>query len=126
MTDRIPFAQFVLNDIQQNGAEIMQAFMGGDYIIPSRLFQYNEKGPLWWRAKEKTEKDDWSLYTGWNLFGHWATIVRGPNNFCIKVKGKMALALRNEEARLYAERRAAIKAQKAERKKKELDAAWWP
>ncbi len=123
------FAEFVLNDIEQNGAVIVEGFMGDEFIVPSRLFntERDNKGyPSWSCVKERANKDDWSLSTGWNLFGHWADIFRGTDNFLVKVRGKEALALRNVEARLCAKRKFIKEARKAERKKKELDAAWWP
>lgn len=122
------FAQFVLNDIEQNGAILMNGFMDSEFVIPTRLQDNDERfdSGHWMRLKSRTHKDDWHLYTGWDLFGHWARIIRGPDHFLIKVRGAEALALRNVEARLYAERKARKNAAKAERKRKELDAQWWP
>lgn len=129
MTDRISFAQFILNDIAANGAYIGWAWgMESDYTPITRLSLDNRKNSPMGTIGTRTDKDDWAYEAGWSLFGYNARICRGTedNLFHMTVRGKLAFELLLIQDAFFTERKAKRVEAKAIAKQKKLDARWWP
>lgn len=125
--EKIPFAQFVANDIEENGVDFAEEFMGGYY--------YGNKGRGYdpnWRAaflNDMKTSNDYNFSVD-GFFFRTVYLARGnPNGnhfYGIKVKGEDKKRLIAIWDRLEAERHAEIKRKKEERKAAEKAAEWWP
>lgn len=125
---KIPFAQFILNDIEENGAFLGWALgFDSDYEPVARKSLLTED-KQWSTMSERTDKDDWTYEAGWDLLGYYAHINRGTatERFHIKQRGPLAFQLLLIQDRLRAKQKAAEKAEREKEKQKKLDAAWWP
>ena len=73
------FAEFVLNDIAENGCNIAHGFMSEDFIVNSK----REKGQYGYTAS--TGKDEWNLRVTYPFlpFIRKAYLSRGPQ--CVKI-----------------------------------------
>lgn len=122
---RIHFAQYVINDIQQNGSKIADMSMGGYiYINQSRkMDKYN-------RYYSGNEKDDWrlSVDTNWLLLGlcRHVRLVRGAWTVIKMPDRATKKALVAEFDKLERERKARIKAEELDAKQRQENAQWWP
>lgn len=127
MTERIPFAQFVLNEIE---AGEVSTYWGGERWAYARKTLKLDDAEYANQIKDRSERDrdDWTMRfkSSWLGMAHRAVIYRGPKNFEVVAKGKQWRALR-DAIRVRNRRREAEQAAKdAEHDRAELDAAWWP
>ena len=123
---QMPFAQFVLEEIDREGAFLHYGWLS-EYVSVYPMKRFNPDAVyVHEEVREMADRDDWSFSAGWTLLGYRATIIRGPERYVIKVKGLEALKFLKVLDRLKAEKAARKKAKKEAFKQKELDAAWWP
>jgi hypothetical protein len=116
---RIHFAQYVINDIQDNGAEIISIFTGG--------WNYVNQG---WHKTDDYGKDDWRLdvNTHWLALGLYREVrlIRGSRDFIKMPDRATKKALVAAFDRLERERKARNKAAALAEKQRKERAQWWP
>ena len=118
--ERIRFSQYVINDIQKNGAKTAAMFMSGGYayVNVDRIMA----GPYY----SGEEKDDWHFYVSEGFFGLWRHVALRRADDYLKLTKEEQKALIPLWDKLEVKRKADIKkAQEAEKARKE-NAAWWP
>jgi hypothetical protein len=123
------FAQFVLNEMREEGSFLYSSWyedcsewrVARARLLNSDPYSYSS-------VNSKTERDDWTfnVHRGFLALFPIARISRGPDNFLIKVRGREAWELLHAYWKLQQIRKDEIRAEKAERKRQEQDAAWWP
>jgi transposase len=123
--ERIHFAQYVINDIRENGAKIADMFMAGYmYINTDRKMDRHD------RYCTGNERDDWhlSVDTHWLAFGLYREVhlVRGERDSIKMPDRATKKALVAEFDRLERERKARNKAAALAEKERKERAQWWP
>ncbi len=117
---KIPFVEFVLRDMLQNGSKVFYTWMGDvPYLVNSK------RDSLPYGPSEATQKDDWNMSVdGWI----WRKIYlnRGPDYIKIKLtKEQNKLLLAAYDARML-KRAKEIRLAKETKKRHEEEMQDWP
>jgi len=119
------FSQKVVEDIRNGNYAIADMFLGGEYVCCGTMMERSEYPHLGWAVDARTE-DEWSLYLISWLFGIFPTVslVRGKDNFKIKLTRAEQRGLAEIFRAIFAERKERINAEKRQYKINERNAYW--